>query len=466
MATAHTHLRTDCSPWDRALRFVVTSSMAQSGGTDSELPESLPAVLRERKGAARHRVDRLLQAAMARFLLPRTSDGPQAIRMRSFLIAAGTALLVMGLLFACHIQGSLPRDAFLAIAAASALAIVAFFVVFRTGINQRAADPSLTVPQMAVATAIVLFAEYSSNAGAIGVYAVVLTMIFLFGVLRLRTRQMLFFAAFMLAAHAAVLMLRWRFKPEAQDVSEHVLQWVVLAVTLPWFALMGGYISALREQLRQSNLAQRNALQTIKASESRLAEAQRIGGLGSWTFDVAQRVAVWSPEAYRVFGMEPGAPIPRGDAFLQIVHPGDRQTYLDLIRPALDQGRGFDSQYRIVLPGGIVRWLHVVGEPVVGADGKTTLLRGTVMDITARKVQEDAVKSARDQAAAAQGFADRRHRKPYRSLRAVRRGGSTDAVQSPLCAALHGPGRLRRHRRVDLRGPGARFGEKRRSHPA
>ena len=54
-----------------------------------------------------------------------------------------------------------------------------------------------------------------------------------------------------------------------------------------------------------------------------------------------------------------------------------------------------------MLPGGEVRWLHVIGEPVVGRDGRTTLLRGTVMDVTARKDEEQALMQARDEAAAA-----------------------------------------------------------------
>jgi diguanylate cyclase (GGDEF)-like protein/PAS domain S-box-containing protein len=139
-----------------------------------------------------------------------------------------------------------------------------------------------------------------------------------------------------------------------------------------------------------------------QASESRLAQAQRIARLGCWSFDPKGKEVFWSEETYRIFGVDPARPVPAGDAFMRLLHPEDRLHYRDLIRPARDEGRGFDSEYRIVLPGGEVRWLHVIGEPVAGDDGRTALLRGTVMDVTARKGQEQALVQARDEAAAAQ----------------------------------------------------------------
>ena len=339
---------------------------------------------------------------LARMFLPGNSVSPQAIRLRSYFMAAGASLLAIVLLLACYVHGTLPGDAFLYVSATIIASIVIFYVVFRAGLNLAANDPSLTLPQMVVATVVVLYAMYAATKGEPGVFLILLLMIFLFGVLRLRTKAMLYYALFILAAYAAVIALRWNFKPEAQETSAEVLQWGALAITLPWFALMGGYISGLREQLRDSNLEQQKALRILQASESRLAEAERIAGLGSWTFDPVGKIVHWSAEMFRIFGVDPARPIPVGDEFVKLIHPEDHPHYRELIRPARDEGRGFDSHYRIVLPGAEVRWLHVVGEPVVDADGRVTLLCGTVMDVTARKIQEDALRRAHDKAAAAQ----------------------------------------------------------------
>ena len=98
----------------------------------------------------------------------------------------------------------------------------------------------------------------------------------------------------------------------------------------------------------------------------------------------------------------PGRPPPSGGEFLRHVHPDDRDHYRQLIRPALREGRAFDSRFRIVLPTGSVRWVQAVGEPVIDEQGQTAQLRGTVTDVTERKDHEDALTTAHDRAAASQ----------------------------------------------------------------
>src|SRR5215469_268841 len=328
-------------------------------------------------------------------------DPKQALRMRRYLTAAGTSLLAIGLLYACYVYGALPRDAFLQISLFSAAAILAFFVTFRSGLNLRFADPSLTLPQMLVATAVILYAMYRADAGR-GVYVILLLMAYLFGVLKMSTSALLAYAVFIIAGYGAVIGLHWRLGPDGQDLNAELLQWVALALTLPWFAIMGGYVSGLRHRLRKSNALLERALLTAKASEAGLAEAQRMGQLGSWSFDIVRKVAAWSPETYRIFCLDSVHGAPSGERFRKLIHADDRQRYLDLLGPALEYGRGYDVEYRIVRPDGKIRWVRSVAETVVDDRGRTVLLRGTVSDITERKTQAEALTLARDQAASAQ----------------------------------------------------------------
>ena len=85
-------------------------------------------------------------------LLSSSDDPQQVLRMGRYLTAAGTSLLALGLLFVCHLYGALPGDAFAQIAVVTLLAILGFFVVFHFGLNLKSADPSLTLPQMLIAT--------------------------------------------------------------------------------------------------------------------------------------------------------------------------------------------------------------------------------------------------------------------------------------------------------------------------
>jgi diguanylate cyclase (GGDEF)-like protein len=346
-------------------------------------------------------------SAYRRFLTNRlqhrlsSSDDPQQVlRMGRYLTAAGTSLLAIALLFACFVYGVLPGDAFAMIAVFTLIAILVFFVIFHFGWNLRAADPSLTLPQMLTATLVVLYAMYRADGGS-AVYVTLLLMAYLFGVLRLSTRTLLIYAVFVLAGYAVVIGLRWRFRPDAYELSLDLLQWVVLVFTLPWFGLMGGYVSGLRYRLRKSNTELEKALLSTKATQKSLSEAQRMAQVGSWSFEPARGAATWSPETYRIFGLEPGDPAPVGETFRKRIHSDDLAGYLALLGPALKDGRGFETEYRIVKPDGEIRWVHSVAECVLDEHRNTILLRGTVSDITERRAQSDALTRARDEAAGA-----------------------------------------------------------------
>jgi len=98
--------------------------------------------------------------AIARFSLFPGDDHQQRVRFRRYLIAAGTSLMVVLLLGVCVLAGVLAGRPF-AIAAGVVLAsTVKFYVVFRSGLNLRARDPSLTVPMMLAAICVVTYALY------------------------------------------------------------------------------------------------------------------------------------------------------------------------------------------------------------------------------------------------------------------------------------------------------------------
>ena len=143
---------------------------------------------------------------IAGFSLFPSDDREQRVRFRRYLIAAGTSLMVVVLLGICVLAGVLARRPF-AIAAGIVLAsIAAFYVAFRSGLNRRVRDPSMTVPMMLTAICVVTYALY--HLGAVRpVFLLVYPMIMFFGVLRLGTRAMLLVGAFIMCAYALVVRL-------------------------------------------------------------------------------------------------------------------------------------------------------------------------------------------------------------------------------------------------------------------
>src|SRR5258707_1895279 len=141
----------------------------------------------------------------------------------------------------------------------------------------------------------------------------------------------------------------------------------------------------------------KRAEEALRRSEGYLAEAQRLTGTGSWAWNVASRRSVyWSQENYRLFGFDPEGGIPSDEAFYQRVHPEDldrlrREAFLE--RP--EEGSHFDVAFRIVLPGGEIKYIRSTGHPVRNLSGDLLEYVGTSIDVTERKRAEEALEALR-----------------------------------------------------------------------
>jgi len=119
----------------------------------------------------------------------------------------------------------------------------------------------------------------------------------------------------------------------------------------------------------------------LRASEAQLREAQRIGRMGSWAFDLASGQVTWSDETYRIQGLDPASDEASFERFMDLIHPEDRARVEQTYRESVDLGKPYETRYRIVLGDGRLRHLHVRGETEY-ADGKAMRSVGMVADET------------------------------------------------------------------------------------
>ncbi|RZL48708.1 MAG: diguanylate cyclase [Variovorax sp.] len=315
---------------------------------------------------------------------PGPNDTRQATRTQSYLLAVATNVLALMLMLAWYWLGMLQGRVFGLILATTLLLLAFIAWLFHAGRDQRRNDAGLTLAQMVAASATVLGAAYAADGGR-AVFLVLLVMVCLFGALCLRISTLLIHALCLVAGYAVVIGLLHRFRPEAIDLRLELINLFVFGVSMPWFALMAGYVSELRVRLTR-------AFRTVAESERTLAEAQRLARFGSWTFDPAHRKTLWSAETCRIFGLAPREHAIDDADFRALVHEEDRERYLRLIEETLVEGREFDTEYRVSLPSGEVRWVHALARPIPRANGKGTLLRGMVMDITRRKAHEEQIR--------------------------------------------------------------------------
>jgi diguanylate cyclase (GGDEF)-like protein len=193
----------------------------------------------------------------------RTEDAKQAVRLRRFLLAAAAYGVCFPLLILAHFLG-LIAFAPMATAATAMVAVnAATYFLFRSRLNERFADPSLTWLQTLSGVAILMYIVYHFDRER-GLAVMMCLVVLAFGTFRFTRREFLTAAGVMLAAYAAVINLLMWTKPEAINVPLEAFQWVALAFVLPCFAAVGGRLSEMRQRLRRTNDELTTALEMIQ----------------------------------------------------------------------------------------------------------------------------------------------------------------------------------------------------------
>ena len=132
-----------------------------------------------------------------------------------------------------------------------------------------------------------------------------------------------------------------------------------------------------------------------RESEAYLAEAQRLSHTGSWAWAPATgEIRYWSEESYRLLGFDPHAGPPRFEKFFERLYSEDQVRVRELFENAIREKTDFETDYRIVHPGGAIRNIHAVGHPVSDESGNLVEFVGTVMDITESKRSEEALRAS------------------------------------------------------------------------
>jgi PAS domain S-box-containing protein len=134
----------------------------------------------------------------------------------------------------------------------------------------------------------------------------------------------------------------------------------------------------------------KRAEDALRQSEAYLAEAQRLSHTGSFGWHISSGEIIWSAESYRIFEYDPAtrATIER---VLNRVHPDDVAVVREVFERATTHKEAFDLEHRLLMPDGSVKHLNVVGRPLINEPGELQFV-GAVMDITARKLAEEALR--------------------------------------------------------------------------
>lgn len=157
----------------------------------------------------------------------------------------------------------------------------------------------------------------------------------------------------------------------------------------------------LNENLTREIAVADGARADQRATSRRLSQALQAAQLGTWHWDARTGLVDFDERAAALFGVEPHVPILRNSLRERVVHQEDKGRSADDLHDALRGGGQYTAEYRIQPAPGVQHWIIASGianfEP--GEEGKVTGMIGTVQEISARKAQEEALRTSEKLAA-------------------------------------------------------------------
>jgi PAS domain S-box-containing protein len=132
-----------------------------------------------------------------------------------------------------------------------------------------------------------------------------------------------------------------------------------------------------------------SASQSLRESEERLRNAERIAHVGNWAWDPKTNHVSWSEELFRIHGQPADLKL-NYQGIRESVAPQDRDRVTQWVGNCLAQKRGSSIEYRIARPNGDLRTVSCTAEVLLDEEGMPVRLIGTCQDVTdVRREQQE-----------------------------------------------------------------------------
>ncbi|MFQ4142938.1 PAS domain S-box protein [Chlorogloeopsis sp. ULAP02] len=131
----------------------------------------------------------------------------------------------------------------------------------------------------------------------------------------------------------------------------------------------------------------------LQESEQRLRLAQRAANIGTWEWNLQTNEVSWSEGIWRLLGLEPNCEQPGVKAWLDFIHPGDRERTIQNVEAIFAQGEDYYDEFRIIQKDNSPRWLASIGQVIRNANGQVERFLGVNIDISERKYVEEALET-------------------------------------------------------------------------
>ncbi|MGI8819411.1 MAG: ATP-binding protein [Chthoniobacterales bacterium] len=160
---------------------------------------------------------------------------------------------------------------------------------------------------------------------------------------------------------------------------------------------------------KEQELLTRETESKLRESEDRLRLATEAAAIGTFDYFPQSGALEFSERAMELFGL-PAKARPDYEAYLAAIHPDDRHIAHETVQRVLqpESGQRYDIEYRTIgISDGQERWIAEKGRAVLDASGHASRFIGTLLDITAQKNAEHALRRAKQEAEEANRAKDR-----------------------------------------------------------
>ena len=195
-------------------------------------------------------------------------------------------------------------------------------------------------------------------------------------------------ARYLKTGETTVLGKRLEFQALRADGTEFPVELAISSLNLDGAPSFTGYLRDMTES--------KSVEKELRRSEAFLAEGQRLGKTGSFSWRVATEEISWSEQVYRIFELDPSLPVTLA-LIGSRVHPEDMPLLYDMVERGR-AGKDFEYEHRIVFPGNRVKYLHLVGHAGRNREGQVEYI-GAVQDVTERRLTEEALGKLRSELA-------------------------------------------------------------------
>ena len=131
--------------------------------------------------------------------------------------------------------------------------------------------------------------------------------------------------------------------------------------------------------------------QSLRDSEERLRLAQQAARMGTFEWNIRSGVNTWTPELESIHGLPPGGFSGSQLAWESLVHSDDRAGVMELIDRSFKTGQPTRGEWRVVWPDGTIHWIVGRWQVFMDESGKPSRMIGVNVDVTERKLAEQAL---------------------------------------------------------------------------